>query len=193
MDTGNRTQIDGRGRADTPPYRARCSAQLHQRFDIWVDHLFPVVEIGLVGRFYAQRRSRIVHRRVLGRPATASSTEPRSPTSRAKVCTGTLGSFQSFGALQALAYSTSRTPHVRNASSSLSTSGINRIKSAFDRKARTVKVEEWHHLAHGFGVLNLYHTDAQRDAFTRRGNAMRLHAVDAELFDREAARRHGAP
>jgi len=35
------------------------------------------------------------------------------------------------------------------------------------------------------GVLNLYHTDAQRDAFTRRGNAMRLHGVDAELLDRE--------
>ena len=34
------------------------------------------------------------------------------------------------------------------------------------------------------GVLNLYHSDAQRDAFTRRGNAMRLHGVDAELLDR---------
>jgi methylglutamate dehydrogenase subunit A len=34
------------------------------------------------------------------------------------------------------------------------------------------------------GVLNLYHTDAQRDGFTRRGNAMRLHGVDAELLDR---------
>ena len=67
------------------------------------------------------------------------------------------------------------------------------------------------------GVLNLYHSDAQRDAFARRGNAMRLHGVDAELLDREqvralvplprfrrralsdpgrpaaAARRHGAP
>ncbi|HEV7415227.1 MAG TPA: sarcosine oxidase subunit beta family protein [Tianweitania sediminis] len=38
------------------------------------------------------------------------------------------------------------------------------------------------------GVLNLYHTDAQRDAYTRRGNAMRLHGVDAELLDREAVR-----
>ncbi len=67
------------------------------------------------------------------------------------------------------------------------------------------------------GVLNLYHSDAQRDAFARRGNAMRLHGVDAELLDRDgvramravprfrqcalsdpgrpaaAARRHGAP
>jgi methylglutamate dehydrogenase subunit A len=33
------------------------------------------------------------------------------------------------------------------------------------------------------GVLNLYHSDAQRDAFARRGNAMRLHGVDAELID----------
>jgi heterotetrameric sarcosine oxidase beta subunit len=39
------------------------------------------------------------------------------------------------------------------------------------------------------GVLNLYHTDAQRDAYTRRGNAMRLHGVDAELFDRETVRK----
>ena len=39
------------------------------------------------------------------------------------------------------------------------------------------------------GVLNLYHTDAQRDAFTRRGNAMRLHGVDAELLDRETVRK----
>ena len=38
------------------------------------------------------------------------------------------------------------------------------------------------------GMLNLYHSDAQRDAYTRRGNAMRLHGVDAELLDREAVR-----
>ncbi|KQT64004.1 MULTISPECIES: sarcosine oxidase subunit beta family protein [unclassified Aureimonas] len=38
------------------------------------------------------------------------------------------------------------------------------------------------------GVLNLIHSDAQRDAYTRRGNAMRLHGVDAELLDREAVR-----
>src|ERR1700730_15618952 len=39
------------------------------------------------------------------------------------------------------------------------------------------------------GVLNLYHSDAQRDAFARRGNAMRLHGVDAELLDRTQVRR----
>jgi len=39
------------------------------------------------------------------------------------------------------------------------------------------------------GVLNLFHSDAQRDAYTRRGNAMRLHGVDAELFSREDVRR----
>ena len=33
------------------------------------------------------------------------------------------------------------------------------------------------------GVLNLYHSDAQRDAYARRGNAMRLNGVDAELLD----------
>jgi sarcosine oxidase subunit beta len=38
------------------------------------------------------------------------------------------------------------------------------------------------------GVLNLYHSDAQRDAYARRGNAMRMHGVDAELLDREAVR-----
>jgi len=39
------------------------------------------------------------------------------------------------------------------------------------------------------GVLNLFHTDAQRDSFVRRGNAMRLHDVDAELLDVAAVRR----
>ncbi len=33
------------------------------------------------------------------------------------------------------------------------------------------------------GVLNLFHSDAQRDADVRRGNAMRLQGVDAELLD----------
>src|SRR5258706_6136219 len=33
------------------------------------------------------------------------------------------------------------------------------------------------------GVLNLYHSDAQRDGFARRGNAMRIHGVDAALLD----------
>jgi methylglutamate dehydrogenase subunit A len=39
------------------------------------------------------------------------------------------------------------------------------------------------------GVINLYHSDAQRDAFARRGNAMRLHGVDAVLLDRAQVRR----
>ena len=38
------------------------------------------------------------------------------------------------------------------------------------------------------GVLNLCHTDAQRDAFARRGNGMRIDSVDAELLDRESVR-----
>ena len=36
------------------------------------------------------------------------------------------------------------------------------------------------------GVINLYHSDGQRDAYARRGNAMRLEGVDAELLDRKA-------
>lgn len=39
------------------------------------------------------------------------------------------------------------------------------------------------------GVLNLAHTDSQRDAFARRGNAMRLHGVDAELLDLDGVRK----
>jgi heterotetrameric sarcosine oxidase beta subunit len=39
------------------------------------------------------------------------------------------------------------------------------------------------------GVLNLFHSDAQRDAAARRGNAMRMHGVDAELLDTNAVRR----
>lgn len=38
------------------------------------------------------------------------------------------------------------------------------------------------------GVINLFHTDGQRDAYTRRGNAMRLHGVDAELLGQDALR-----
>jgi len=38
------------------------------------------------------------------------------------------------------------------------------------------------------GVLNLCHTDAQRDAMSRRGNGMRLNGVDAELLDRDGVR-----
>jgi sarcosine oxidase subunit beta len=39
------------------------------------------------------------------------------------------------------------------------------------------------------GVLNLFHSDAQRDAAVRRGNAMRLHGIDAELLDTRDVRR----
>ncbi|MEA2979354.1 MAG: methylglutamate dehydrogenase subunit, partial [Alphaproteobacteria bacterium] len=38
------------------------------------------------------------------------------------------------------------------------------------------------------GVLNLYHSDVQRDVFARRGNSMHLHGVDAELLDRQQLR-----
>jgi methylglutamate dehydrogenase subunit A len=38
------------------------------------------------------------------------------------------------------------------------------------------------------GVLNLYHSDSQRDAYARRGNAMRLAGADAELLDRAQVR-----
>ncbi len=38
------------------------------------------------------------------------------------------------------------------------------------------------------GVLNLCHSDGQRDAFARRGNAMRLNGVDAELLNGEQVR-----
>ena len=36
------------------------------------------------------------------------------------------------------------------------------------------------------GILNLVHSDAQRDAFTRRGNAMILNGADADLMTTEA-------
>ena len=42
------------------------------------------------------------------------------------------------------------------------------------------------------GIINLFHSDAQRDAYTRRGNAMRLHGVDAELLDRDDRARNAA-
>jgi methylglutamate dehydrogenase subunit A len=38
-------------------------------------------------------------------------------------------------------------------------------------------------------VLNLFHSDSQRDAFTRRGNSMRLHGVDAILLDRQGVKK----
>ncbi|MBT5110474.1 MAG: sarcosine oxidase subunit beta family protein [Rhodospirillaceae bacterium] len=36
------------------------------------------------------------------------------------------------------------------------------------------------------GVINLAHSDAQRDAFKRRGNVMRLNGIDAEYLERDA-------
>ncbi|MZR29648.1 sarcosine oxidase subunit beta family protein [Sneathiella litorea] len=38
------------------------------------------------------------------------------------------------------------------------------------------------------GILNLCHSDAQRDAFRRRGNAMILNGADAELLDQHQVR-----
>ena len=39
------------------------------------------------------------------------------------------------------------------------------------------------------GIMNLFHTDAQRDAYRRRGNSMILHGADAELLDAGAVRK----
>lgn len=39
------------------------------------------------------------------------------------------------------------------------------------------------------GVLNLYHTEGQRDVFARRGNSMRMNGAGAELLDLPAVRR----
>jgi len=39
------------------------------------------------------------------------------------------------------------------------------------------------------GILNLYHSDAQRDAFVRRGNAMKLAGADAQLLDQDGVRK----
>ncbi|MCF6273827.1 MAG: FAD-dependent oxidoreductase, partial [Rhodobacteraceae bacterium] len=38
------------------------------------------------------------------------------------------------------------------------------------------------------GILNLFHSDAQRDAFSRRGNAMLLSGADAEMLDQNGVR-----
>ena len=38
------------------------------------------------------------------------------------------------------------------------------------------------------GIVNLYHSDAQRDSYVRRGNAMRLHGADAELLNQDQLR-----
>ncbi|MEX0345739.1 MAG: sarcosine oxidase subunit beta family protein [Rhizobiaceae bacterium] len=39
------------------------------------------------------------------------------------------------------------------------------------------------------GIINLFHSDPQRDAFARRGNAMRINGIDAELLDAVQVRR----
>ena len=39
------------------------------------------------------------------------------------------------------------------------------------------------------GIINLYHSDGQRDAYVRRGNAMALHGADAVLLDQEGVRK----
>ncbi|MEL7106798.1 MAG: sarcosine oxidase subunit beta family protein [Pseudomonadota bacterium] len=40
------------------------------------------------------------------------------------------------------------------------------------------------------GLINLFHSDGQRDAFARRGNAMLAQGDDAELLDRAGVARH---
>ncbi|MGD9295259.1 MAG: FAD-dependent oxidoreductase, partial [Roseobacter sp.] len=40
------------------------------------------------------------------------------------------------------------------------------------------------------GLINLFHSDGQRDAFVRRGNAMHAQGDDAVLLDREGVRKH---
>jgi len=39
------------------------------------------------------------------------------------------------------------------------------------------------------GIINLYHSDGQRDAYVRRGNAMHLHGADAVLLDQDGVRK----
>lgn len=39
------------------------------------------------------------------------------------------------------------------------------------------------------GIVNLFHSDAQRDSFARRGNAMLLAGADAELLDTDGVRK----
>jgi heterotetrameric sarcosine oxidase beta subunit len=38
------------------------------------------------------------------------------------------------------------------------------------------------------GILNIFHSDVQRDVYARRGNAMRLHGVDAQLLNQQQVR-----
>lgn len=40
------------------------------------------------------------------------------------------------------------------------------------------------------GVINLFHSDAQRDAAARRGNAILMSGADAELLDEDGIRKH---
>lgn len=40
------------------------------------------------------------------------------------------------------------------------------------------------------GIMNLFHSDAQRDAFARRGNSMKLAGADAQLLDQKGVREH---
>ncbi|HKA47904.1 MAG TPA: sarcosine oxidase subunit beta family protein [Methyloceanibacter sp.] len=40
------------------------------------------------------------------------------------------------------------------------------------------------------GILNVFHSDPQRNAYVRRGNAMRLAGVDAELLSRDQVRQY---
>ncbi|WP_341864051.1 sarcosine oxidase subunit beta family protein [Gymnodinialimonas sp. 57CJ19] len=40
------------------------------------------------------------------------------------------------------------------------------------------------------GIINLFHSDGQRDAYARRGNAMANQGDDAVLLDREGVRKH---
>ena len=39
------------------------------------------------------------------------------------------------------------------------------------------------------GIINVYHSDTQRDVFARRGNSMRLHRAGGELLDRAQLRK----
>lgn len=39
------------------------------------------------------------------------------------------------------------------------------------------------------GIINLYHSDPQRDSYVRRGNAMKLHGADAVLLDQDGVRK----
>ncbi len=39
------------------------------------------------------------------------------------------------------------------------------------------------------GVIDLFHSDDQRDAYARRGNSMKMHGVEAEMLDQQAVRK----